>query len=1120
MGYWDKVNVCYSEETTAADGAFVLFSAVLIALMQMGFGFVELACVSTKSRVNIFLKNLMDFLLSGFGWWIFGYAIASGSKLSLEWEDPLGFFFGLTFAATAGTIDSGALAERINFNSYQLLTFCIASFIYAGAAWAVWHDDGILSKMGYTDFAGGATIHMLGAASALASCALLGPRIGRFTDYKPWTHPNWLRVIRRSQDPEDYLAPPTGTEIVPVNDAVSLMIGTLYLTICWYGFNCGSVGRISGGADIVVGHVAVTTTLGAFGGGIPSVIYGRMFNQNANVNPGDVCLGILSGLVSVTAGAPYFTTTMSFIIGTIGSGLAFLTVRLLEAFHIDDVVLAIPVHGTAGFWGAVAIGFFGVEWKECDELVLVGLFYASANDLPTAWKTLRVQLAGTLLIFVWAAGTTWLVCALFNQFKPTRLRIDLEEELEGLDAAHGENASAVRDNVIDMLIHSIAEIAQHWDLSWMAQGKSSTSKSKQRLHRATSRTMEDLLSAFAKASQCIRDQNFRHRMEEEGDTEHFPVFLPIESFKVRIIQATLGRAAADLDDDEGDDDADTEKEKTTAASASKGKKMPSFLNPYVEVQFVRANRRTGQFVSQMQMGRRPRCTSTKRLTDQPTWNETLEFHNMGGEIADDLYFLLTVWDSGMVLRPGGRILGQIAFPCSPSAWRKRQVERKKSQNMDDALSGLHQRSTIKSAVHYQRLHQEARFKVIRKRDATTAAQDEKASSQDDDMSFSLQPSSRQNSRTLDDTDAPLKRCLEMLPCFRKGGDYQERPQTRGMLKFQVMFEPDEHTEKIAEEDERQRADRLAMMNRASGEQSEAAVEGLLGAAPSADTLRNRKVSIADGLVTEAFPLSKGSYRSGKGAAEMVRMASLLRDSEDHGTVPTGVLVKWTDSNGIPADLRSLSGAYEMAGRQDGRPYYAKPSRDGSMTWYLFWSVAREMWLLADVVGSTSPVAFSSREERDDDEEGQPAALSPDKAAQPWFVWNGHSGWDENTAFSVLPDPGVPRSRFEVPLPGAVPWGTYRPRPPSVSSLPPPPLPGGMKLNQEQKIQVTANQFSQTTAMLRKGARGTVETERERGNLSREGSQSLQQMVAQAISGDAGNGCETPHSAASQAPSPR
>ena len=122
--------------------------------------------------------------------------------------------------------------------------------------------------------------------------------------------------------------------------------------------------------------------------------------------------------------------------------------------------------------------------------------------------------------------------------------------------------------------------------------------------------------------------------------------------------------------------------------------------------------------------------------------------------------------------------------------------------------------------------------------------------------------------------------------------------------------------------------------------------------------------------------------------------------------------------------------------------------------------------------------------------------------------------------SLVLHAGVPRSRFEAPLPGAVPWGTYRPRPPSVSSLPPPPLPGGMKLNQEQKIQVMANQFSQTTAMLRKGARGSGERERERGNLSREGSQSLQQMVAQAISGDEGNGCETPQSATSQARSPR
>jgi len=189
------------------DNAWLYSSAFLILSMQAGFGMVEAGCVSKKNNVNIMMKNMADMVVGGLSFYFIGYPIAF-TLLSWQWEfepqDSAHWFFQFSFAATASTIDSGAVAERISFGPYIVISALTAGFIYPMCAWAVWNEDGFLYQLGFVDFAGGAAIHALGGMGALVLIFILGPRIGRFKDYKPSQRRLFQPLCQRPADPLYY----------------------------------------------------------------------------------------------------------------------------------------------------------------------------------------------------------------------------------------------------------------------------------------------------------------------------------------------------------------------------------------------------------------------------------------------------------------------------------------------------------------------------------------------------------------------------------------------------------------------------------------------------------------------------------------------------------------------------------------------------------------------------------------------------------------------------------------------------------------------------------------------------------------------------------------------------
>jgi len=384
-------------------------------------------------------------VLGGVAWWMGGYTLAfgqNGDSWPSSIEDHSFWFFQWSFAATAATIDSGALAERVNFIPYCILSIAMTGFIYPYVVSWVWQAEGWLAQDGFYDFAGGCIIHMMAGCSALVSCAMLGPRIGRFLDYTP--RHIWVieTLFRRSADADFYVPLPGNIPIQPVRDAVSMIWGVFFLWVGWYGFNPGGVTGIEfGGGTYVAGKVFVNTTLGAIGGGttdfvlqVLTLITGR--GSKGHVVAEGLAHGILSGLVAVTAGVVWFGNGSSFLVGAIGALCGRAAKVAVERAYIDDVVSAVSIHGAAGWVGTVAIGLWAEPWP-CQGPRgdgPIGLFYArTSEEVSEAWHLLWVQFYGSIVVALWAAGTTFIVVAVLNQIPKLNFRLDRWTELHGLD---------------------------------------------------------------------------------------------------------------------------------------------------------------------------------------------------------------------------------------------------------------------------------------------------------------------------------------------------------------------------------------------------------------------------------------------------------------------------------------------------------------------------------------------------------------------------------------------------------------------------------------------------------------------------------------------------------------
>ena len=389
------------------DNLWILIAAALVFLMHLGFATIESGLTRQKNTVNILFKNVfiismgvLTYAFWGFnsmypgdfnGWFALGTPIANGfegadalANMTSNYADYTywaDFIFQAMFAATAATIVSGAVAERIKLGSFMIGATLLVAFVYPITGSWKW-GGGWLDQAGFYDFAGSTLVHAFGGFAALAAVLLLGSRKGKYVNgqIKP--------ILGHSM--------PLAT------------IGAFLLFLGWFGFNGGSVLSADPG---LVSLVFVTTAMAGCAGGLAAMAASWLFLKKPDLSM--ALNGLLAGLVGITAGADVISPMDSIIVGAVAGVLVVLSVVALDKAKIDDPVGAISVHGTCGIWGTLAVGIFG------------------GSDFSFA-----TQLKGTLAISLFAFFASLIV---FGLLKFTvGLRVSEQEEEEGLDVGeHG-----------------------------------------------------------------------------------------------------------------------------------------------------------------------------------------------------------------------------------------------------------------------------------------------------------------------------------------------------------------------------------------------------------------------------------------------------------------------------------------------------------------------------------------------------------------------------------------------------------------------------------------------------------------------------------------------------------
>ncbi|KAL8606653.1 hypothetical protein ACOMHN_025752 [Nucella lapillus] len=395
------------------DATWILTSSFIIFTMQSGFGMLESGCVSHKNEVNIMMKNVADVIFGGISYWMLGYGFSFGNgtgtngfcglgKFFLDPTDDASmgaeysrFVFQASFATTATTIVSGAIAERARFTSYLIFSF-FNTFIYCFPAHWVWAETGWLKVLGVVDVAGDGPVHVVGGVSALIAAIVMKPRKGHFTE---GNHHN-------------------------MESPIGAILGLFILWWSWLAFNCGSTYGISGGKWKIASRAATNTLMAANSGGIVAFVSSYVFHRKFLVRY--VINGILSALVSITACCAVTSVKESLIIGGVGAMLTLIMDKVMDVVKIDDPVSAFAVHGVGGLWGLLATGLFAhrdtvaLTFNDRDGLVRGGGFYL-----------LGVQILEMVTI------TGWTLVTSFSLFKfidlLVGLRLNPEEEEVGAD---------------------------------------------------------------------------------------------------------------------------------------------------------------------------------------------------------------------------------------------------------------------------------------------------------------------------------------------------------------------------------------------------------------------------------------------------------------------------------------------------------------------------------------------------------------------------------------------------------------------------------------------------------------------------------------------------------------
>lgn len=390
----------------AVDSVWVVVAAMLVFMMQAGFALVEGGMVRSKNAVNVIMKNYLDACFGGLVFWAVGYGLMFGTN-STGWFGASHFFpeqmadwdwtfmfFQMMFAATATTIASGAMAERIHFVAYLAGACLVSGLIYpvfGSWAWGSAHGgDGWLKAMGFIDFAGSTVVHSIGGWVALAGIIVLGPRMGRFDSQGRARH-------------------------IPGHNLSLVALGGFMLWLAWFAFNAGST--VAAGGNI--GKIALNTHLAACAGTVTylvlSLIRGKAILLTGAINAS------LGGLVAITAGCASMSPVFAILTGLMAGIVVTYGPLLLERLGLDDVVDAVSVHGFCGAWGTIAAGLF---------------FEGQLFNL----NRVLVQCIGVFSGFIWGFGAALMVYFVLSKLLGG-LRVSPQHEQRGLDyTEHAELA--------------------------------------------------------------------------------------------------------------------------------------------------------------------------------------------------------------------------------------------------------------------------------------------------------------------------------------------------------------------------------------------------------------------------------------------------------------------------------------------------------------------------------------------------------------------------------------------------------------------------------------------------------------------------------------------------------
>lgn len=395
------IQIAYSLDTF-----YFLMSGALVMWMAAGFSMLEAGLVRSKNTVEILTKNVALYSIACLMYMVVGYNIMYGDAVNsiipglsfllgadntvnevlksggkTYYSNMSDFFFQVVFVATAMSIVSGAVAERMKLWAFLAFAVVMTGFIYPVQGYWKW-GGGFLETLGFLDFAGSGVVHLCGASAALAGVLLLGARSGKYSKGR--------------------------IKAIPGSNLPLATLGTFILWLGWFGFNGGSELKISNIEEAnAVSMVFVNTNTAAAGGLVAALLLSQLWFGKADLTM--VLNGALAGLVAITAEPLTPSPLVATLVGAVAGLLVVVAIITIDKLKIDDPVGAISVHGVCGIWGLIAVAFTNPK------------------------GSLIAQLTGIGVIFAWVFTTSFIVWMILKVVMG--IRVSEEEELEGVDVA-------------------------------------------------------------------------------------------------------------------------------------------------------------------------------------------------------------------------------------------------------------------------------------------------------------------------------------------------------------------------------------------------------------------------------------------------------------------------------------------------------------------------------------------------------------------------------------------------------------------------------------------------------------------------------------------------------------